>query len=105
SMQSTPPHCARPPFPTRLSSDLNALASLKHLEHLYLYQTEASAKAVLRLREANPDLHVVTSMELPEPMDSTPDQGSDHVKVHGRDRKSTRLNSSHVKSSYAVFCL
>src|SRR5690606_41990893 len=24
---------------------------------------------------------------------------------HGRDRKSTRLNSSHVKISYAVFCL
>src|SRR5690606_42156495 len=24
---------------------------------------------------------------------------------HHRDRKSTRLNSSHVKSSYAVFCL
>src|SRR5690606_41244247 len=23
----------------------------------------------------------------------------------GKDRKSTRLNSSHVKSSYAVFCL
>src|SRR5690606_41852995 len=27
------------------------------------------------------------------------------VRVRGRDRKSTRLNSSHVKSSYAVFCL
>src|SRR5690606_40086012 len=25
--------------------------------------------------------------------------------VDGLDRKSTRLNSSHVKSSYAVFCL
>src|SRR5690606_41729113 len=25
--------------------------------------------------------------------------------LHGRDRKSTRLNSSHVKISYAVFCL
>src|SRR5690606_39659067 len=25
--------------------------------------------------------------------------------VKDRDRKSTRLNSSHVKSSYAVFCL
>src|SRR5690606_40545738 len=25
--------------------------------------------------------------------------------VHGEDRKSTRLNSSHVKISYAVFCL
>src|SRR5436309_13799859 len=25
--------------------------------------------------------------------------------AHGGDRKSTRLNSSHVKISYAVFCL
>src|SRR5204862_5461013 len=24
--------------------------------------------------------------------------------IEGRDRKSTRLNSSHVESSYAVFC-
>src|SRR5690606_41634859 len=27
------------------------------------------------------------------------------VPVGGQDRKSTRLNSSHVKISYAVFCL
>src|SRR5690606_42103832 len=27
------------------------------------------------------------------------------VCCHGKDRKSTRLNSSHVKISYAVFCL
>src|SRR3989442_7660404 len=27
------------------------------------------------------------------------------VPVAGRDRKSTRLNSSHVRISYAVFCL
>src|SRR5690554_7564983 len=27
------------------------------------------------------------------------------VKTHGADRKSTRLNSSHVRISYAVFCL
>src|SRR5690606_4713087 len=27
------------------------------------------------------------------------------VQGHGSDRKSTRLNSSHVKISYAVFCL
>src|SRR5207249_6306328 len=27
------------------------------------------------------------------------------VKEHGGDRKSTRLNSSHVSISYAVFCL
>src|SRR5690625_4153282 len=28
-----------------------------------------------------------------------------HCRVHLVDRKSTRLNSSHVASSYAVFCL
>src|SRR5690606_40303417 len=27
------------------------------------------------------------------------------LRAHQRDRKSTRLNSSHVKISYAVFCL
>src|SRR5436309_4834191 len=29
----------------------------------------------------------------------------DGAQTHARDRKSTRLNSSHVKISYAVFCL
>ena len=32
-----------------------------------------------------------------------PERGT--VRVIGRDRKSTRLNSSHVVISYAVFCL
>src|SRR5690606_40108479 len=41
---------------------------------------------VLRVRRArNRDLHL--------------------ARCEGRDRKSTRLNSSHVKISYAVFCL
>src|SRR5690606_41118243 len=35
----------------------------------------------------------------PHPAASMPDSR------RGRDRKSTRLNSSHVKISYAVFCL
>src|SRR5690606_40530981 len=30
---------------------------------------------------------------------------SDRARAVARDRKSTRLNSSHVKISYAVFCL
>src|SRR3989442_7614298 len=30
---------------------------------------------------------------------------ADIVRTHGADRKSTRLNSSHVRISYAVFCL
>src|SRR5690606_40325371 len=31
--------------------------------------------------------------------------GEDHESIAVKDRKSTRLNSSHVKISYAVFCL
>src|SRR5690625_2119338 len=31
--------------------------------------------------------------------------GDDHTWLHDLDRKSTRLNSSHVANSYAVFCL
>src|SRR5207249_12102208 len=30
---------------------------------------------------------------------------SAHARCHAQDRKSTRLNSSHVSNSYAVFCL
>src|SRR6266853_749869 len=33
------------------------------------------------------------------------DQHRDHPLAFGEDRKSTRLNSSHSQSSYAVFCL
>src|SRR5439155_21084137 len=32
-------------------------------------------------------------------------QGSERPKEDAKDRKSTRLNSSHVARSYAVFCL
>src|SRR5690606_40190493 len=43
--------------------------------------------------------------------DRVPDSVAQRVRTlrertaHGPDRKSTRLNSSHVKISYAVFCL
>src|SRR5690606_40436861 len=33
------------------------------------------------------------------------DVGLNFINGMGADRKSTRLNSSHVKNSYAVFCL
>src|SRR5438874_4970134 len=32
-------------------------------------------------------------------------RGDDEARADHRDRKSTRLNSSHVEISYAVFCL
>src|SRR5690606_41911553 len=34
-----------------------------------------------------------------------PNPGSINLSMGTKDRKSTRLNSSHVKISYAVFCL
>src|SRR3712207_6962269 len=36
---------------------------------------------------------------------SLPERGPSHYLEHLRDRKSTRLNSSHANISYAVFCL
>src|SRR5690554_6988830 len=40
----------------------------------------------------------ILDMEILVPMDR-------QVELSGEDRKSTRLNSSHVRISYAVFCL
>src|SRR5690606_41570260 len=37
--------------------------------------------------------------------DDTAEHGEELLPSHRGDRKSTRLNSSHVKISYAVFCL
>src|SRR5256885_4622373 len=41
----------------------------------------------------------------PEPHAEIAGQQALHGKGHARDRKSTRLNSSHLVISYAVFCL
>src|SRR5690606_41763775 len=64
-----------PSFPTRRSSDL----ALTH--------------ATRRLRQA------------PRPATGRAAAGRAALVKVRRDRKSTRLNSSHVKISYAVFCL
>src|SRR5690606_41175959 len=41
----------------------------------------------------------------PDPLRAGRTGHDDRVQLQRRDRKSTRLNSSHVKISYAVFCL
>src|SRR3712207_9061253 len=38
-------------------------------------------------------------------VDGTATLGEDGVLIQDKDRKSTRLNSSHANISYAVFCL
>src|SRR5207249_11296449 len=86
-------HQALPPFPTRRSSDLGQ---------------------PLLLRNVSPDHHHWLSVELKSgrPVEGTRvmvRQGTRQwVRWSSRgptDRKSTRLNSSHVSISYAVFCL
>src|SRR5690349_23828538 len=48
----------------------------------------------------------VTNPQLIESLDmSVPHHGLSRLAHAGEDRKSTRLNSSHVEISYAVFCL
>src|SRR5690606_41220333 len=53
-----------------------------------------------RPRPSRPGSHVVADGG-PEPAAAG---GRPHRAARARDRKSTRLNSSHVKISYAVFC-
>src|SRR5690606_42133637 len=90
-------------FPTRRSSDLFPY-SLRRVR-----SNSNSAKEMLSEVDSNTafgsflnflsrilGLFVVTDANLSATLYST---------VIRRDRKSTRLNSSHVKISYAVFCL
>src|SRR3989442_4264710 len=57
----------------------------------------------IRVHPANADLVYVAV--LGHAFGPNPDRGVFRSKDGGRDRKSTRLNSSHVRISYAVFCL
>src|SRR5690606_41398707 len=88
-------------LPTRRSSDLVRLYASGQpggaRSDKLLYQAKLALDPELRLK-------VVRKMfELrfgePAPAKRSVDQ------LRGIDRKSTRLNSSHVKISYAVFCL
>src|SRR5437660_9258292 len=73
------PHWYSPCFPTRRSSDLHLTCVLE--------------RGVGKLRRARERYEAVLDADLVQ------------AREHTRDRKSTRLNSSHVAISYAVFCL
>src|SRR5690349_24158989 len=79
-------------FPTRRSSDLPV----------------ADQPQLLRARVPQPDReHAAEAIERPDTTLVERVEDDLRVGVVGapRDRKSTRLNSSHVEISYAVFCL
>src|SRR5690606_41440833 len=94
-----------PPFPTRRSSDLDAAVRAAPSRLDFARNTAGDVVASQQLRRtprlpvaahvAPAFLGVVGGLVLVEIRD---------VVEHESDRKSTRLNSSHVKISYAVFC-
>src|SRR5690606_39280013 len=79
-------------FPTRRSSDLGAPGEVIAVEDDAIIV--ACGQGAVAVTEVQPE-------------GKTPMSGADFVRGYRvrADRKSTRLNSSHVKISYAVFCL
>src|SRR5690606_41505506 len=95
-----PRDLAIPSFPTRRSSDLADHPELRHLMPAHAAcPAPRRNRAVARVARAVAGLLV--RIQLGEGR-----SGMQAVEHRDRvDRKSTRLNSSHVKISYAVFCL
>src|SRR5690606_41957386 len=92
-------HRDPPSFPTRRSSDLfDSLTSLYVISAMFgLFQGGIVPSYAIIVREAMPASEAATRIGIVI-----------FASVFGMsfgDRKSTRLNSSHVKISYAVFCL
>src|SRR5690606_39284375 len=96
------PH--RPSFPTRRSSDLDAFLELAAVLGSGDHQRHVEGDDTLVAE----DLRDIAPRDLlRESLDDRglPDPGLAQQNGIVLDRKSTRLNSSHVKISYAVFCL
>src|SRR5690606_42063473 len=93
-----------PSFPTRRSSDLVDGQQLRSHRH---YGYEPSETPTALALDASPLLASVVASRAPATVDPpTPRvEATRPPFMRVRDRKSTRLNSSHVKISYAVFCL
>src|SRR5207248_6210117 len=87
-------------FPTLRSSDLGTAADVHHWRRLLMekmpYQPELDAIAI---QATTPVVSTDWQQRLPFLC------GTRVVMRELRDRKSTRLNSSHRTISYAVFCL
>src|SRR5205814_8683175 len=91
-------------FPTRRSSDLDLFEAdigEATVVTLFLFETLNRRLLPKLLRELEPGTRIVAH-RYGFGGDWLPDKT---VQAGARDRKSTRLNSSHLGISYAVFCL
>src|SRR5690606_40389425 len=87
------PYCAFPSLPTRRSSDLRSDT-----------QIDSSNVQALRFARAKRAQTRYPKVEA-DSIQRCAAVGKTQLLGPHSDRKSTRLNSSHVKNSYAVFCL
>src|SRR5207247_10194015 len=90
------------PFPTRRSSDLADPARSAKAQRRLRRCHRRSARAAF-VAESPPD-SIAREPPVPPIVSHTSSRGNGGTSA-GRDRKSTRLNSSHEWISYAVFCL
>src|SRR5690606_41402734 len=95
-------HRALHSFPTRRSSDLSRLIETGRYE-----DAKSATDAALARQPGNARLRFIKSAILARQGQTGPaiEVLEQLTADFPEDRKSTRLNSSHVKISYAVFCL
>src|SRR5690606_39417706 len=100
SLSTRAPHSAISPL---------SLHDALPISHRLVFDQFGDGEAVMALGEGEiPDAQASLAQRI-GPGLGRPLEGDDVALGHGQeilqDRKSTRLNSSHVKTSYAVFCL
>src|SRR5207253_10454038 len=100
------PHYTQPPLQSTLSPCTLFFPSYRDLLHLPSFPTRRSSDLASATRQARTGSRnndeppeVLTTLGTGQPMLMS------MMSAARRDRKSTRLNSSHVAISYAVFCL
>src|SRR5690606_41736694 len=100
-----PPHRAPHPCPTRRSSDLSSIRSLLRICNATAVSASITKTATIRILFR---ISVLLDSTAAHPTQQPPQhhrqgqQRRNQCNVdHLQDRKSTRLNSSHVKISYA----
>src|SRR5690242_21419335 len=96
-MRARPPRSTLFPYTTLFRSQLRGAARGPEQQHLGVQQRGRFLAAAVG---EGGDVFVVDVHAR-----ALRGQGGERVDVGGRDRKSTRLNSSHMSISYAVFCL
>src|SRR5690625_6536889 len=88
------------------SRTISYVLTLKGLGRSITYEVLEGGRTILGSQALRQSLELGTTLHFPVDSDERYMSLSiSNEKRFGEDRKSTRLNSSHVANSYAVFCL